>query len=116
MPEPFRCVRHTPFSCATLSRLISVNGDQRWLNSVPPIVSHPSTGGDNNGSSTVAVAATSFVAAAATVPLSDPLSDAVCAVDCESPQPASVKAAVTENATTTVLVFFMSPLVMEALR
>ena len=45
VPEPRRCVRQTPLSCATLSRFSAVLGDQRRLYQSPPFVAHASVCG-----------------------------------------------------------------------
>src|SRR6186997_2226089 len=44
LPEPRRCVRQTPLSCATFVRLIDVSGEYRWLCRLPPLVGQPRVG------------------------------------------------------------------------
>src|SRR3989442_14798180 len=45
VPEPRRRARQTPFSCATLVRLMAVSGEYRWLYRLPPLVGQLVVGG-----------------------------------------------------------------------
>src|SRR5690348_5646574 len=45
MPEPLRCVRQTALRSWAVSRLIWERGEKRWLERLPPLVSHPAMGG-----------------------------------------------------------------------